>query len=57
MKYVVSKELHKNGGTHFHAFLEIDAPIARRGMKIFDIEIEGRNYHPNILECLYPEFC
>lgn len=26
-------------------------------MKIFDLEIEGRNYHPHILECLYPEFC
>lgn len=42
---IVGKELHSDGGTHYHAFFMFDRKFQSRNPRIFDVD--GR--HPNIL--------
>lgn len=42
---IVGRELHDDGGTHYHAFFMFDRKFQSRNPRIFDID----SYHPNIL--------
>lgn len=42
---IVGKELHANGGTHYHAFFMFDRKFQSRNPRIFDVD----GHHPNIL--------
>lgn len=42
---IVAKELHADGGTHYHAFFMHSDKLCTRNARIFDID----QYHPNIL--------
>lgn len=43
--YVIGRELHADGGVHFHCFLDFGRQFSSRDTRIFDI----RGQHPNIL--------
>lgn len=42
---IVGKELHTDGGTHYHAFFMFDRKFQSRNARIFDVD----GHHPNIL--------
>lgn len=42
---IVGRELHDDGGTHYHAFFMFDRKFQSRNARVFDID----SYHPNIL--------
>lgn len=42
---IVGRELHDDGGTHFHAFFMFESRFQSRNPRVFDID----SYHPNIL--------
>jgi len=42
---IVGRELHDDGGTHYHAFFMFDRKFQSRNPRVFDID----SYHPNIL--------
>lgn len=42
---IVAKELHADGGTHYHAFFMHSDKLCTRNARVFDID----QYHPNIL--------
>lgn len=46
--YIVAKENHKDGGIHFHAYLEVDIPIASRNIKLFNLILPDLDLHPNV---------
>ena len=31
LKYVIAREHHQDGNIHFHAYIELDEPIKKRG--------------------------
>jgi len=43
-KYVIGRELHADGGIHFHCFLDFGRKYSSRNTRVFDLD--GR--HPNI---------
>lgn len=43
-RYVISRELHQDGGTHFHCFLIFDEQFHTRDPRAFDVD----GTHPNI---------
>lgn len=42
---IVAKELHADGGTHYHAFFMHSSKLRTRDARAFDVD----GYHPNIL--------
>lgn len=42
---IVGRELHDDGGTHYHAFFMFEKKFQSRNARVFDID----TYHPNIL--------
>jgi len=42
--YVIGRELHADGGIHFHCFLDFGRKFSSRDTRIFDIQ----GHHPNI---------
>lgn len=49
---IVGRELHDDGGTHYHAFFMFEKKFQSRNARVFDID----SYHPNILRgCKTPE--
>lgn len=42
---IVGRELHEDGGTHYHAFFMFNSEFRTRNPRVFDID----EYHPNIL--------
>lgn len=42
---IVAKELHTDGGTHYHAFFMHSSKLRTRDARAFDVD----GYHPNIL--------
>lgn len=44
-KYLISKELHKNGEPHFHVILESPTQFAVRNVSVLDFRYEGNTYH------------
>jgi len=42
---IVGRELHEDGGTHYHAFFMFSSEFRTRNPRVFDID----SYHPNIL--------
>lgn len=45
---VCAKERHKDGGFHFHVFLEYEHKKDVQSAAHFDLQIEGDSFHPNI---------
>lgn len=45
---IVGRELHDDGGTHYHAFFMFARKFQSRNPRIFDID----GHHPNILRCV-----
>lgn len=56
-EYVLSNEKHQDGSSHIHAYIELDNKIDTRNMRLFDINWEGKLYHPNILKSKYKTAC
>ena len=57
VEYVLSNEKHQDGSSHIHAYIELDNKIDTRNMRLFDINWEGKLYHPNILKSKYKTVC
>lgn len=45
---VVARENHKDGNYHLHIYLEYAKPFTTTVNSVFDVEYEGKKYHPNI---------
>ena len=46
-RYVIAKELHEDGGVHFHVVLIQDEKVDIRNPKTLDIQYQERNFHCN----------
>lgn len=46
-RYVIAKELHKDGGVHFHVVLIQHEKVDIRNLKTLDIQYQERNFHGN----------
>ena len=47
VKWCVARELHKDGGIHFHAYFDMDKRVRLRGAHCLDLEIGGTKQHGN----------
>ncbi len=45
--YLVSRELHQDGGVHFHALITSDTKFNIRSANILDLKFEDENFHGN----------
>lgn len=45
--YVISREAHQDGGTHYHCLLSTSQPVRTRDSTLFDLHFDGVRYHGN----------
>jgi hypothetical protein len=45
--YVIGRELHQDGGAHFHAVLVADKKFDIRNANMLDVEFENKKFHGN----------
>lgn len=46
-KYIIAEEEHKDGGKHIHALLCMEKAPDIKNMNAFDINVNGKIFHPN----------
>lgn len=51
LRYIVAEEKHKDGESHLHVYLRLEAKIDRNDPRFLDID----GYHPNIRSCRSPK--
>ena len=46
--YLISKEIHEDGGNHLHAYFKFQKKLDTRNVRYFDVEYYNKIHHPNI---------
>lgn len=56
-QYIVAEEKHKDGGTHFHVYLEFNQRAEIFGQNYLDLEFDGIKYHGNYVTVKKKDEC
>jgi len=54
LKYSIGREHHQDGELHLHAFLSYSTKLNVRNSRFWDLEFQGKTYHPNIRAVKWP---
>jgi hypothetical protein len=56
-QYIIAEETHKDGGKHFHIYLEFNQRAEVFGQNYLDLEFEGIKYHGNYVTVKKKDEC